>query len=317
MEMRFANSLDDHQRGEWMRLLTRNELASAHQMPEFLQWWDGLVPGARHAGYWMGYSQDCLVAAGAMYEPASLTGANSTNVRVCPRGPFALNAESLLDFIRLLKEGSGSATLVINPYGLRDAALVAQLEAEGFKARETEWIDWTCLWRIDKSDEELMGSVSGRARTHVRAARQAGAEFRLVHDPEVIATFAQNQSRLAEQVGIEPTPVEYAIRSCGGDTNWESGGIMAAVFRGDRMESAGIAIAVGSSLYSQKGWSPRPSIGAEYYHFELAKLARGHGKVWYDLGGILSPKSRDGITRFKLQIAQPSLMNPVMEWRIR
>ena len=170
MRLRVLDELADDERERWSEFLDQH-LGGPQQLPDFVQWWDGLVPDAAQGGFCVLEHEGEWLGCGSFYRRRTAEGSEVE----FPRGPVAAR-EHLPEFLGLIREAFDDESVVVSPYAPRDEWCVRQVARFGYKPASRRWIRETVRLDLQSwSETELFQSFNPATRRRIRSAQRAGA----------------------------------------------------------------------------------------------------------------------------------------------
>lgn len=294
--------LSDSQVNTWCAALDDAQVGGPHQLPYYLDWWQGLVPGTSWGGY-LTLGDEPWRAFGAFF----LRLGGPVPVVEFPRGPVAQTKADLLDFLELLPTAFPGYQIVISPYAIASEPDITAVSNRGFLDIRRRWTENTI--RIDLTDP--VGPLSTQARRNVTKAIAAGATVAQDHSPEILRWFAEEQSRVAASRGFEATPLTYLQRAC---SQRRSDGLNCAqlftMIANGQVVAGALILRTGRIAHLQKAYSIGARMGSQYLHLQIARILSEDGVQYYDLGGIEEGPGLHGLARFKRGLGLPAHLYP-------
>jgi hypothetical protein len=178
----------------------------------------------------------------------------------------------------------------------------------GFGYRALAKVDTTYFVRIDRDDETLLGSFERTARNKIRKAQKAGAVVGTSKDYRLLEDFHQAYLDMQARKAAPIPPRRLIAEGIVPLLEREHALLVTESYQG-RIANTVIADALGVPCYSL-GARARANVAgevpgaAQVLHYELMKLFRDRGKLYYDLGGCEGPVPTEGhpnygVWRFK------------------
>jgi hypothetical protein len=170
------------------------------------------------------------------------------------------------------------------------------LENSGYRALAKA--DTTYFMRIDRSDEELLGSFKSEYRNRIRKAQKAKVVVEVTRDRSLLDPFAEAYVEMVSRKGAPKQPKDQV--GSGLVPLLERGYAEIFVERyGDDFANMLIVDMLGIPVYALGTRSKAHVDGkmpgaAQVLHFEVMRILRERGHRWYDLGGCQGPVPIEG-----------------------
>lgn len=245
-----------------------------------------------------------------------------SNFYYAPRGPVCDLKEidkvvSLIDEARNYIEKNGGFLLRLDPEVVYDENLI-----EAYKKRNLHFI------RDEKSSsqptrslildinhrniDEIFKNFSKNTRKHIRHSYKSGITSQIV-GREKVKEFADTIRTMAQRAGIGYRNEDYFKRIFDAFPNDV---VMTFTKLGDDLLSVSMMVCYGRKCFSIYGASNNKfrNLSQNYQiNYEEAKYAVENGYEEYDMGGIFSVESDDGLYAFKRKFTEDNVKNWIGE----
>jgi lipid II:glycine glycyltransferase (peptidoglycan interpeptide bridge formation enzyme) len=218
------------------------------------------------------------------------------SVAYTPRGPW-VNwsspdevSRALSDLRRIAKQ-HGAIALMIEPFALDDAALVAQLRAAGFEPSPPSALTLqpprTVIVDISPDESAILSSMKQKTRYNINLARKRGVTVRIASSEEDVTRYHAMMQITAARDGFSIHPASYyrdMLREFGAS---------AVLLLGEHAEHGLLAGAIinsqeqlGTYVYGASSSEHRELMAPYLVQWESVRWARARGCTTYDLWGI-------------------------------